>query len=231
MDDLALIEPHLAAQGITVPPAAWERIGRYVSLLERWNRRINLTAHRTRRDLVVRHVLDCLMLERLPAPAGPCRVADLGSGAGLPGLLLALLHPDWQVTSVERAGKKVAFQQVAAQELGLANFTPLRADVRALAAGEGRGAYDVVVARAFAALGELLAVAAGLLRPGGSCWAMKGPRLATEQAAVPADVRAAFAPEVATFPYRFAELDLGGVVAVYRRASGPEETAGDAPRA
>ncbi|MBI4083793.1 MAG: 16S rRNA (guanine(527)-N(7))-methyltransferase RsmG [Candidatus Lambdaproteobacteria bacterium] len=218
LGDFVRIEPALAQAGIVLDDDARTRLLRLVELLARWNRRINLTGHRSREELIVRHVLDCLMLETLPWPAGSPEAVDLGSGAGLPGLIVALRHPGSRVVSLETVAKKATFQQVAAAELGLANFVPLRVDAHRFARSlEGRGRFDLVFARAFAALAVLLELAALLLRPGGRLRAMKGPALAAEQAAVPAALRAAFEPEPRLYPYRFDALNLGGVIVEYVR--------------
>ncbi len=216
--DFAWIEPALRARGIYPEQAVRVRITRFVDLLEHWNRRINLTGHRRRRDIFLRHVLDCLMLETLAWPEGTANVLDIGSGAGLPGMLLAILHPDWRVTSIDRAGKKIAFQRVAARELGLTNFSPAQADVRQWAGDPAtRGGFDLAVARAFGPLKDLLVLAAALLRPGGVLWAMKGQKLAQEQAQVPPALLNQFEAPVHPVAYDCGALDVGGVVAVYRK--------------
>jgi 16S rRNA (guanine527-N7)-methyltransferase len=170
-------------------------------------------------------VLDGLMLGTLPWPAGAREVIDIGSGAGLPGIVLAVLHPECRVVSVERVAKKITFQQVARERLGLDNFLPLRADVRALAGAKpppdvaGAAlprAFDLAVARAFARLDELLALARVLLVPGGTLWAMKGRRLELEQAQVSQQLRDAFMPEAPVLSYDFPEFGVGGRVVTYR---------------
>lgn len=212
------IAPLLAREGIALTAAQVRRLERFAALLGHWNQRINLTGERER--LFSRHLLDCLMLARLPLPPGATAALDIGSGAGLPGLVVALLHPQCRVTSVDSAAKKISFQQVAAAELGLENFAPLRDDVHRLAAGEGAGRFDLVMARAFASLPVLLGLAEKLLRPGGVLWAMKGRRLAQEQAALTPAVLAPFETEPLTCPYEFPQVDLGGVLAVYRKKGG-----------
>lgn len=214
----ALIAPALAAHGIAVDDARRARIEEYAALLLHWNRRINLVGATTPETLYTRHVLDCLMLETVPRDAALRRWVDIGAGAGLPGVLVALLHPDYTVTAVESAARKATFLREAARTLGLENLAVHRGDVHALARSpQGAGRFDVAVARAFAALDELMAVGARLLRPGGELWAMKGTRLAEEQARVRRGHAAAFEPVPRTYPYRFAEWGQEGVIAVYRR--------------
>ena len=223
-EPLRLICTHLREHGLTLDEAQLARVTQYAELLAHWNRRINLVGDGDLSSIYTRHMLDGLMLGTLPWPPRVRDVIDIGSGAGLPGILLAVLHPECRVVSVERVAKKISFQQVARERLGLDNFIPLRADVRDLAAGRlpqvpGVAlphAYDLAVARAFARMEQLLALAAALLVPGGTLWAMKGRRLEHEQAEIPPDLRATFAPEAPVLAYDFPEFGLGGRVVAYR---------------
>lgn len=216
VENLELIEPVLQAKGICLSDRQRLRIDRYAELLLHWNRGINLVGDAER--LYSRHLLDCLLLLAAPWPAEARRVLDAGSGAGLPGLLLAAMRADLRVDSLETIAKKVTFQQVAAAALDLDNFAPLCRDVYRLAeAPEGRGAYDVVIARAFAGLGDLLELAAALLRPGGQLWAMKGRKLAVEQAELPPGLRSRFETPPAEFRYEAPQLGTGGVTAIYTK--------------
>jgi len=153
--------------GIQLVPEAATRLGGYLALLERWNHAYNLTAVRDPEAMVVRHVLDSLSI--LPWLAGP-QVLDVGSGAGLPGIPLAIARPDVDMTLIETVEKKSAFQRQAKIELGLANVEVVCARVESLPGGQ----YDAIVARAFAVLGEIIQVAGHLLRPRGRLYAMKG---------------------------------------------------------
>jgi 16S rRNA (guanine527-N7)-methyltransferase len=221
LPQLGPILPFLAERGIVLDPDRQGRIGLLVDLLERWNRAINLTAVRGTLEILVRHVLDSLMLEALGWPGPGLDVVDIGSGAGLPGLLIALLHPDCRVTSVETVAKKISFQTEAARQMDLPNFVPLRQDVFALAqGGPDGGAFDLAVTRAFAELKVLLPLAARLLRPGGRLWAFKGARLPEEEAALDARALEPFEPEVRRYEYRFDTLHWGGVIVVYRKRGG-----------
>ncbi len=226
-ETFSLIEPALAEAGIRIDAERRERLERFAGLVLHWNRAMNLIGDPER--FYSRHLLDCLMLETLPGLQGARRVLDIGSGAGLPGIVLALMHPEWRVVLAETVQKKVTFLRVAAQALGLdgglgvGNLLPRRENVHEMAAGEDGGAYDVVVARAFAEMKVLLPLAAGLLRPGGQLWAMKGARLAEEQAALSAGELAPFEPEPGLYPYDFAGSGIagvGGVIAVYRKLAG-----------
>lgn len=125
-----------------------------------------------------RHLLNCAVVASL-VPR-PCSLVDLGSGAGLPGIVLALLVPGAEVTLVEPMAKRAAFLGECVSELGLANVAVRRARAEELA---GTMAVDVVTARAVAPLGRLARLAVGLLRPGGIVLAIKGTRATQEVAA------------------------------------------------
>lgn len=221
-DPLSPLDPALAAHGVTLSPSQRARLATYVALLEQWNARINLVGTTDRHTLLHRHLLDCLLLATIPGAARPRHWLDVGAGAGLPGLLLAVLFPAHRVTLVDTVAKKVTFQQVAVRTLGLDNAAPLRADAAQLAPGDSPfGPFDALVARAFAGLAHLLALGADLLPAGGEVWAMKGRRLAEEQARVPAATLAAYEPEPRLHTYAWAPGEastaVGGTVAVYTR--------------
>jgi 16S rRNA (guanine527-N7)-methyltransferase len=122
-----------------------------------------------------RHLLNCAVVADLVP--GPCSLADLGSGAGLPGIVLALLLPDTEVTLLEPMARRAAFLTECVSGLGLGNARVWRARAEELA---GTLAVDVVTARAVAPLGRLAALAVRLLRPGGSVLAIKGAKAAQE---------------------------------------------------
>jgi 16S rRNA (guanine527-N7)-methyltransferase len=205
----------LAALGLSLAPDQVDQVRAYAALLLHWNRRINLVGTQDAQELWQRHLLDCLMLQRLPWPPQTRQAVDLGAGAGLPGVLVAILHPSCRVLCVERTAKKVTFQQVVRQELGLDNLEPLRADVATMPVPPG--GFDLAMARALAELGQLLDWSRRLLRPGGVLWAMKGRRLAQEQAAIASGVAADFLPRPHTLRYRLPDAADEGVVAVYTR--------------
>lgn len=143
----------------------------YLDLLERWNRTYNLTAVRDRREMVGKHLLDALTLvPHLPAHA---RVADLGSGAGLPGIPVMLARPDLALWLVESNGKKARFLREVVRQLGLDRVTVAEARIEAFTAPDGIG-FDVVTARALAPLPALLQLGGRLIAPDGRFLAMKG---------------------------------------------------------
>jgi 16S rRNA (guanine527-N7)-methyltransferase len=165
-----------------------ERLVDYARLLVRWNRVHNLTAIRRGEDILTHHLLDSLALapelERV-GPAGSARVLDVGSGGGLPGLVLAVALPRAQFTLVDAVQKKCAFLVQARLELGLANVEVIHARVEALRAPP----FDVIVSRAFASLAPFVALTRHLLKATG-CWlAMKGQAPDAELAELSKDVK------------------------------------------
>ena len=153
----------------------------YLALLARWNRTYNLTAIRDPRAMVSLHLLDSLAMEPFARAAGT--LADLGTGAGLPGIPLAIALPSLRVTLVESNGKKARFLREAVRTLGLDNARVAESRAQAL---DAPGDFDAITARAMATLADLLAAGAHLLRPGGRLLAMKGARPEAEIAALPA---------------------------------------------
>ena len=157
----------------------------YLALLVRWNRTYNLTAVRDPRQMVTRHLLDSLALA--PHLDGVSSLADLGTGAGLPGIPLAIARPALRVALVESNGKKARFLRQAVRSLGLENAAVHECRAEAL---ELPGQFDAITARALATLADIVAVGGHLLRPGGRLLALKGARPDAEIAALPDGWRA-----------------------------------------
>lgn len=156
----------------------------YLALLDRWNRTYNLTAIRDPGDMVGKHLLDALAMH--PHLGGISTLADLGAGAGIPGVPLAIARPDLQVTLIESSGKKARFLREVLRALPLPNARVVESRAEAVAEP---ATCDAITARALATLAEILAVGAHLLKPGGRLLAMKGARPAAEIAALPAGWR------------------------------------------
>lgn len=156
------------ALGLGVPSGRVASLISYLRELERWNRRYNLTAVRDPRDMVARHLLDSLSIA--PWVMG-ARVLDVGSGAGLPGIPLALWAPRRHFDLLDANGKKARFLRHAVRTLELSNVGVIEQRV---ADYRPRDCYDTVVARAFAGLAELTGAVAHLTRTGGRLLAMRG---------------------------------------------------------
>ena len=156
-----------AALGVTLSEPDAALLLRLLAELERWNRTYNLTAIRDRDAMLTHHLLDSLSIH--PDLQGTT-VADVGTGAGFPGLPLAVLNPQRRFTLIDSNGKKIRFVQHAARELGLTNVEGLHGRVEDI---EGR-VFDTVVARAFAALPELVENVAPLCGAHTRVLAMKG---------------------------------------------------------
>ena len=178
----ASLHAHLLAGtaqlGIALAPVQSGRLLDYIELLARWNATYNLTAVRDVGQMVTRHLLDSLAIA--PFVRGQSLV-DLGTGAGLPGIPLALLDEERRVTLVDSNGKKIRFLREAVRVLALRN-----ARVEQARAEDLQGQYDCVVARAFASIADLLRVGGHLLAPDGVCLAMKGQLDKDEILALPA---------------------------------------------
>ncbi|PTR14333.1 MULTISPECIES: 16S rRNA (guanine(527)-N(7))-methyltransferase RsmG [unclassified Nitrosospira] len=173
----------IADLGEAVPPETQARLLQYLALIQKWNRVHNLTALREPEIMLVRHVLDSLSI--LPHVSGPW-VADVGSGAGLPGIPLALARPEWHVVLIESVHKKAAFLQQARIELKLKNVEVAAERVEHY---HPATAFDSVVSRAFSDLADFVRQAGHLCAGGdggGRLLAMKGLYPHEELAQLPA---------------------------------------------
>lgn len=180
MTPQAALQSGLAELRLELPVDAREKLLAYLALLAKWNRAYNLTAIRDPLKMVTHHLLDSLaVLPELPAG----RLADIGSGAGLPGIPLAIAEPGRSVTLAEANHKKSAFLRQAVMELALTN-----AEVHHGRAERWRPAtgFAVVIARGFAELVEFLAACRHLVAPGGVLAAMKGAHPRAELERLPA---------------------------------------------
>ncbi|RDZ26413.1 16S rRNA (guanine(527)-N(7))-methyltransferase RsmG [Lysobacter silvisoli] len=197
---------------LALDPALAAPLLDYLALLARWNRTYNLTAVRDPQEMVVKHLLDSLAMHPYVdaiAQAGGA-LADLGTGAGLPGIPLAIVKPGLRVTLVESNGKKARFMREALRQLGLGEARVAESRIEAFAEP---GAYDAITARALATLPLILELGGHLLKPGGSLLAMKGAYPADEIAALPAGWRLQ-----ASHPLRVPGLDAERHLVVVERA-------------
>jgi 16S rRNA (guanine527-N7)-methyltransferase len=158
----------------------------YANLIQKWSQVYNLTAVRDPAEILSHHLLDCLALIgplRRHTEGRSIRLLDVGSGAGLPGAVIAITCPEIEVHCVDAVAKKTAFVQQAAATLHLGNLRGLHERVERL-----RDKYDVVTSRAFASLADFVTLSGAALAPQGVWLAMKGRHPADELAALPGNV-------------------------------------------
>jgi 16S rRNA (guanine527-N7)-methyltransferase len=180
------LERGLEQLALALPASASEQLLQYLALLDKWNRIYNLTAIRDPLGMVSHHLLDSLAaLPHLPLAAA-ARVADAGSGAGLPGIPLALARPQWQVALIEANQKKAAFLRQARIELELANVEVHEGRIEAWRPADR---FGLVISRAFTRLADFVATCRHLVAPRGVLAAMKGKHPRAELADLPADVQ------------------------------------------
>jgi len=168
--------------GFSLPEETQLQLLQYLALISKWNRVHNLTAVRAPETMLVRHLLDSLAV--LPYIAGP-HIVDVGSGAGLPGIPLALAHPDWHVVLLESNQKKAAFLQQARIELKLKNVEVVAERVENFCSTDG---FDTIISRAFSDLADFVKLAGHLCAEGsvdGRLVAMKGVYPHEELARIP----------------------------------------------
>lgn len=203
-----------AALSLTLSPRQQEQLLEYRDLLMKWNAVYNLTAVRDADAMLEHHLIDCLAvvapLERLAAQRGmglarPLRILDVGSGGGLPGVILGIAHPEWQVDCLDAVAKKVAFIRQVALQLQLQALSGVHARVESWrgASGDGAGGYDILISRAYASLTDFVTGTSALLAPAGVWVAMK--------ARLPQEEIAALPPGISVFhvePLCLPQLDL-----------------------
>ena len=186
------LEHGLADLGLPVPKAQRGQLLDYLGLLAKWNRVYNLTAVRDPQQMLVQHLLDCLAVVApvrralaawAPEPVAATRVLDVGAGAGLPGVVLAVCCPELEIDCIDTVGKKVAFVRQVSTALALPRLRGLHGRVEAVT-----DHYPLVCSRAFASLADFTAGSRAALRPGGLWLAMKGKLPEAEIAALPPDI-------------------------------------------
>src|SRR5699024_2451262 len=178
------LDAGVRALEIKVPKAARALLIDYLRELTTWNATYNLTAVRDPLAMVTRHVLDCLAI--VPFVSGG-NVADVGSGAGLPGIVLAIARPKLDVVMIESSRKKAAFLRHVRRRLALPNITVVQQRVEQYTPDTR---FDIVTCRAFASAGDAARLAGHLIAPGGRVLLMKGRDPAAELAELPLDFQA-----------------------------------------
>ena len=199
-DAEAVLRAGLSALGLSLSDAQVRQLLDYQSLIGKWNKVYNLTAVRDPAEMLTHHLLDSLAavapLQKHVQGRGlaAASLLDVGSGAGLPGVVLAICCPNLAVTCVDAVGKKAAFIKQAALALGLGNLTGLHARVETITQP-----FDVICSRAFASLADFTSWSQAALAPGGVWMALKGKHPAEELALLPPGV-AVFHVEPLTVP-------------------------------
>jgi 16S rRNA (guanine527-N7)-methyltransferase len=175
-----------ASLGLHLVDPQFDQLLAYLDLIGKWNNVYNLTAVRDPDEMLVQHLFDSVAIVgqlRRQTQGRAVRVLDVGSGAGLPGVVIAVCCPEVQVDCVDTVGKKAAFIQQAAGQLRLPTLRGVHERVENLG-----GPYDVISSRAFASLADFVAWSGGALAQGGMWLAMKGKPPESEIAELPADV-------------------------------------------
>lgn len=174
-EDLALIIANGAARlGVDLHRGQIDQLVAYLRLIDRWNATYNLTAVRTLAAMATQHVVDCLSViqpMRTRLAVGERRILDVGSGAGLPGVVIAIAEREASVVCVDSVGKKAAFVTQVAATLALGNLAAIHGRVEAMKAPP---AFGLIASRAFASLPDFVSSTRHLLEEGGWWMAMKG---------------------------------------------------------
>jgi 16S rRNA (guanine527-N7)-methyltransferase len=176
----AVLGEGIAAMRLDVSPAQQDKLMNYLALMFKWNAVYNLTSLRDPMQMVTHHLLDSLAA--VPAFAAAQNVLDVGSGGGLPGIVLAIVRPDMKVSMIDTVHKKTAFLTQVKAELGLANVTVYTARVEQLQVSDK---FDVITSRAFADLSDFVNWSSHLLADGGRYIALKGVAPKDEQERLP----------------------------------------------
>ncbi|MFW2405555.1 MAG: 16S rRNA (guanine(527)-N(7))-methyltransferase RsmG [Gammaproteobacteria bacterium] len=187
----ARLRDGMRALGVSTENGEAQTLTRLLVMLDKWNKAFNLTAVREPLEMVGRHVLDSLAVR--PYLHGTT-ILDVGTGAGFPGLVLAVTEPQRQFCLLDSGGKKVRFVRQAVAELGLENVEVVQSRVESYAALDP---FDTVVCRAFSSIGDFVDRCAALVARGGRLVAMKGRMPQDELARLPASWSATQAERVA----------------------------------
>lgn len=168
MSQAELLAQGVTSMGLSVPVETQERLLTYLSLLHKWNKVYNLTAVRDPLDMVTLHLLDSLSV--LPHVNG-LNLLDVGSGGGLPGIVLAVCRPELQVTTIDTVQKKTIFMRQVKGELGLKNLTVVHARVETFQPSQP---FEMVISRAFSEIALFIDLTKHLIAKNGRWLAMKG---------------------------------------------------------
>ncbi len=191
MSQAALLAQGIASMGLAVSDEAQQKLLAYLALLQKWNKVYNLTAVRDPLEMVTLHLLDSLSV--LPY-VNSKNILDVGSGGGLPGIVLAICKPELQVTTIDTVQKKVIFMRQVKGELGLNNLTPVHARVENF---KPDVPFEIVISRAFSEIALFVQLTKHLIAENGQWLAMKGIMPASELEGLPLTPAQVFALKVA----------------------------------
>ena len=179
MSQAALLAQGIASMGLAISDDAQQKLLAYLALLQKWNKVYNLTAVRDPLEMVTLHLLDSLSV--LPY-VNSKNILDVGSGGGLPGIVLAICKPELQVTTIDTVQKKVIFMRQVKGELGLENLTPVHARVENF---KPDVPFEIVISRAFSEIALFVQLTKHLIAENGQWLAMKGIMPADELVGLP----------------------------------------------
>jgi 16S rRNA (guanine527-N7)-methyltransferase len=179
MSPAALLEQGIASMSLALSDEVQKKLLAYMALLQKWNKVYNLTAVRDPLEMVTLHLLDSLSV--LPY-VNSKNLLDVGSGGGLPGVVLAICKPELQVTTIDAVQKKVIFMRQVKGELGLDNLTPVHARVEDF---KPVAPFEIVISRAFSEIALFINLTKHLIAENGQWLAMKGVMPADELEGLP----------------------------------------------
>jgi len=214
----------MRAWGVPVTDEMERQLERYGELLAEWNERLNLTAIVESREMWIKHFLDSAGIAQVPAwreiAARGGRVIDIGSGAGIPGIPLAITWRNLSFVLCDASRKRVQFVEHVVGDLGLANVSAVHARMEDLGRAPGaRGSFDAAVARAVARSNVLLEYAAPMLKTGGWAFLYKGPSyLGAEEEDAARAARVLGARPEGVIAYQLLDEQGDRVIAVFRQA-------------
>lgn len=198
--------------------------GSYFEILSQWNKKINLTAVRDPDEMIVKHLLDSLVVyntstgANLASPA-TATVMDIGSGAGIPGILLQIANPSLTVYSIDKLKKKIGFQEFVKAKLGLKNLVPISERIESLIASRKyEKSLDFIVSRAFDQIKDLFEYSSFFLAEKGSLILWKGKEWQRELSEVPAILMDRFRL-IESHDYQLDHSKYGGTILVFRSVS------------
>jgi len=192
-----LLMKGLTALGLSLPEERVRALLDYLELLQKWGAVYNLTAIKTPEEMLVQHILDCLS-SVIPMQAkvnSRARVLDVGAGAGLPSVVLAIACPTLQVVAMDAVAKKTAFVQQVSLQLGISNLKAQHGRIEEIKTGD----FDLIVSRAFSSLVDFVRGSAGAMSPDGLWMSMKG-RIPTDEMQVVQDFVQAISAEELVVP-------------------------------